>query len=403
MNENFYTILTNVGLAKFANSQVTQTDVTFTKIAVGDGNGSYYNPTAAATALKKEVWRGNINSIYIDPDNPNWIVIEAIVPSDTGGFTIREVGAFDDAGNLLAIGKVPETYKPALTQGSAKDLYLKIILEVTNASAVTLKIDPAVTLASRKYVDDQITLKIGPLQQSITNLSQSVSNLKEEVTQHLAEINAQALKMTTSEINFYVSPSGDNLTGDGTQNRPFKTIQFAIYQVPLFLGHSANIILAAGTYDEDVYVHGFLGLRSLTITGASSISSANNYVIKTLSVVACTSGVRVSGVKVRGLNRDAIFINRCTDVSISNTLIIDTALQIGINGSNASISVEGCTISNRVNAIKASKLSNILSDVTTGEGNNVGLYAEYAGQISKAGTQPSGTTAEFTSYGGVIR
>ena len=187
MNENFYTILTNIGLAKFANSQVTQSDVTFTKIAVGDGNGAYYNPTAASTSLKKEVWRGNINSIYIDPDNPNWIVIEAIIPSDTGGFTIREVGAFDDLGNLLAIGKVPETYKPALTQGSAKDLYLKIILEVTNASAVTLKIDPSVTLASRKYVDDQITLKIVPLQQSITNLSQNVSNLKEEVTQHLAE------------------------------------------------------------------------------------------------------------------------------------------------------------------------------------------------------------------------
>ncbi|WP_342471649.1 phage tail protein [Metasolibacillus sp. FSL H7-0170] len=174
MNEKFYMILTNIGLAKFANAQVTETNVTFTQIAVGDSNGAYYNPTASMTALVHEVWRGNINAIYIDENNPNWVVCEGIIPTDVGGFMVREMGLFDDENNLLAVGKVPETYKPLLTNGSAKDLYLKAILEVSNANAVTLKIDPAVTVASRKYVDDKIQI-----------VSTNLANVQQQLATHL--------------------------------------------------------------------------------------------------------------------------------------------------------------------------------------------------------------------------
>lgn len=167
-------ILTNIGLAKFANAQVTETNVTFTQIAVGDSNGAYYNPTASMTALVHEVWRGNINAIYIDENNPNWVVCEGIIPTDVGGFMVREMGLFDDENNLLAVGKVPETYKPLLTNGSAKDLYLKAILKVSNANAVTLKIDPAVTVASRKYVDDKIQI-----------VSTNLANVQQQLATHL--------------------------------------------------------------------------------------------------------------------------------------------------------------------------------------------------------------------------
>lgn len=154
MAENFYTILTAVGKAKIANAYTLGTTVNLTHLAVGDGNGSYYNPTESQTALRNELWRGVINSITVDGQNPNWIVIEAIIPTSDGGFMIREVGVFDDAGDLVAIGKYPETYKPVPTEGSAKDLYIRMILEVSNASSVTLKIDPAVILATKKQVDE---------------------------------------------------------------------------------------------------------------------------------------------------------------------------------------------------------------------------------------------------------
>lgn len=157
MAENFYSILTRIGLAKLANAQFSGKKVNLTEIAVGDGGGSYYNPTQDDTQLKNEVWRGTIGSVEIDQENPNWIVIESYIPSTSGGFTVREVGIFDADGDMIAIGKYPETYKPSLDNGASKDLLLRMIIEVTNASAVTLKVDPTVIIASRKYVDDKFS------------------------------------------------------------------------------------------------------------------------------------------------------------------------------------------------------------------------------------------------------
>lgn len=176
MAESFYTILTDIGLATIANATVTQSKVDFANVAVGDSNGAYYTPNAKMTSLINEVWRGPINSITVDDENPNWIIVDAVIPSNVGGFTVREIGVFDNGGNLLAIGKVPETYKPVVTEGSLKDLNLRMILEVSNASVINLKVDPAVTIASRKYVDE----KVGVVS---TNLTQ----LDTKVNEHLAE------------------------------------------------------------------------------------------------------------------------------------------------------------------------------------------------------------------------
>lgn len=154
MAENFYTILTTIGKAKLANAYAFGTKVNMINFAVGDGQGAYYNPTEDQTALKHEVWRGNTNSVTIDEQNPNWIVIETVIPSNIGGFTVREAGVFDDTGTMIAIGKFPETYKPVMDDGSAKDLYIKMILQVTNASTVTLKVDPSIVLATKKDIQN---------------------------------------------------------------------------------------------------------------------------------------------------------------------------------------------------------------------------------------------------------
>lgn len=168
MAENFYSILTAVGLAKIANAQVSGNKVDLTQIAVGDGGGTYYNPTQNDTQLKNEVWRGNIGSVEIDHENPNWIVIESYIPSSVGGFTVREVGIFDAEGDMIAIGKYPQTFKPSLEEGASKDLLLRMIIEVTNASAVTMKVDPSVIIASRKYVDE----KVGVVSNNLMQLQQ---------------------------------------------------------------------------------------------------------------------------------------------------------------------------------------------------------------------------------------
>lgn len=153
MAEQFYSILTSIGKAKIANANALGNKLNLTTLVLGDGNGKYYNPTENQEALVNEVWKGNISSITTDSKNPNWIVIETIVAGNVGGFFIREVGIFDDEGSLIAIGKYPETYKPVISDGSTKDLIIRMILEVSNSANVTLKIDPAIIMATKKDVE----------------------------------------------------------------------------------------------------------------------------------------------------------------------------------------------------------------------------------------------------------
>ncbi|CBJ43028.1 phage tail protein [Ralstonia solanacearum] len=164
MANEFFTILTAVGRNKLANAVATSTPLVLTQMAVGDGdNGAYYNPTEAQAALKHEVWRGAINHLYVDPNNANWIVAELVIPDNVGGWYIREVGLFDNTGAMIAVGKFPESYKPTLAAGSNKQLYVRMISEVTNTSAVTLVVDPDVVMANRRYVDDKVASELARL------------------------------------------------------------------------------------------------------------------------------------------------------------------------------------------------------------------------------------------------
>ncbi|MBU5306469.1 phage tail protein [Clostridioides mangenotii] len=152
--QKYYTILTEVGKSKIANATVLNEKVQFSKMQLGDGGGSQYEPHEKQTALKNKVWEGSISNVKVDENNPNWIVVETAIPGNAGGWTVREVGIFDDEGELLAIGKYPETYKPVADDGCVKDLFVRVILMVVNTSSVALKIDPTVILASMKNLDD---------------------------------------------------------------------------------------------------------------------------------------------------------------------------------------------------------------------------------------------------------
>ncbi|SHE62508.1 phage tail protein [Clostridium fallax] len=185
MAEQFYTILTATGKAKIANANALGTKLNITKLQVGDGGGTYYNPTEDQTELKHKVWEGNVNSISVDKENPNWIVIETLLPGDIGGFMIREAGVFDNENNLIAIGKYPETYKPVTSEGSLKDLKIRMILEVSNAANVTLKVDPTVILATQK--DLQF------LQNKINETNEQVKNI---------ELTAEKVSIKDSSNNF---------------------------------------------------------------------------------------------------------------------------------------------------------------------------------------------------------
>lgn len=151
---DFYTLLTNIGKTKLVYAQVNNKPILLTYIAVGDSDGNYYEPDESQTSLLNEVWRGNICRIYQDATNPERIVIETAIPVNSGGFYIREAGIFDNENNLIAVAKIPESYKPYQSEGATRDFFIKIVLEIGQNLDTAFIIDPSVVIASRQYIDN---------------------------------------------------------------------------------------------------------------------------------------------------------------------------------------------------------------------------------------------------------
>ncbi|EDX3520908.1 phage tail protein, partial [Salmonella enterica subsp. enterica serovar Miami] len=156
MATKYLALLTNIGAAKLANATALGTKVEITQMAVGDGNGVLPTPSPAQTALIHEMRRAPLNMLTIDPANTSQIIAEQVIPEDVGGWWIREIGLFDKDGDMIAVANCAETYKPQLQEGSGRVQAIRVILIVSSTEAVTLKIDPAVVLATRQYVDNKI-------------------------------------------------------------------------------------------------------------------------------------------------------------------------------------------------------------------------------------------------------
>ncbi len=156
MTVKYYAILTNQGAARLANATMLGSKLNLTQMAVGDANGVLPTPDPAQTKLINQKRIAPLNLLSVDPNNQSQIIAEQIIPESEGGFWIREIGLYDDEGVLIAVANCPETYKPQLQEGSGRTQTIRMILVVTNTEAITLKIDPSVVLATRKYVDDEV-------------------------------------------------------------------------------------------------------------------------------------------------------------------------------------------------------------------------------------------------------
>lgn len=153
MTAKYFAIITNQGAARLANATALGTKLNLTKMAVGDANGTLPIPEPEQTKLINQKRIAPLNLLEVDPNNSSQIIAEQIIPENEGGFWIREIGLYDDEGILIAVANCPETYKPQLQEGSGRTQTIRMILIVSSTSAITLKIDPSVVLATREYVD----------------------------------------------------------------------------------------------------------------------------------------------------------------------------------------------------------------------------------------------------------
>ncbi|MCG9077110.1 phage tail protein [Laribacter hongkongensis] len=156
MSQEFFSTLTVVGEARLASAAALGSSLQLTHLAVGDGGGVRVMPVSTQTRLVREVRRAPVNRVETDPANPGQLIIEQVIPETEGGWWIREIGVFDKDGNLIAVGNCPDTYKPLLAEGSGRTQVIRMVLIVSSTDAITLKIDPAVVLATRQHVTETV-------------------------------------------------------------------------------------------------------------------------------------------------------------------------------------------------------------------------------------------------------
>lgn len=154
MEEKFFSLITEIGKQKITNAVALGKKVELTNLCVGDGDGGYYDISESQTALKNQVWEGGLTKVVVGQKNKNEILAEAYIPTDVGGFYIREAGIKDKDGDLIAIGKHPETFKPIGEFGAYKDITIRMILSFSNAANVVLKVDPSIVVATQKDLQD---------------------------------------------------------------------------------------------------------------------------------------------------------------------------------------------------------------------------------------------------------
>lgn len=155
-NSQYMAILTAAGEAKDANAKALGVPWTITHMGIGDGNGAEPMPSRTQTALINERRRAPLNQLSVDPSNEAILIAEQVIPEDVGGWWIREIGLYDEAGVLVAVANCPPTYKPELAQGSGRTQVVRLNLVTSSTQNIQLKIDPSVVLATRAYADTLI-------------------------------------------------------------------------------------------------------------------------------------------------------------------------------------------------------------------------------------------------------
>ena len=345
MAEQFYTILTTVGKAKIANAAALGEKVELTELALGDGGGSYYNPTEDQTALRNEVWRGAIGTVAVDEENPTWITIQTVVPSQHGGFMIREAGVFDNEGDLIAVGKYPETYKPAAADGSIKDLVVRMILEVSNTASVVLKVDPTVILATQQQVDAAEARAKAYTDQEVGEVSQALDAHKAAAAPHSG----------------HETPAGAQAKADEAEAA---AKAYADQKVADLAGEGRTTETVKGNADA---------LATHLAETAPQAHFAKNIAIE-------DSGARFTSGDVEGALNELF-----TSVSDGKTVIASSITDMGQAASGSDTFAQ-----------LAAKIRDISKDATAGVGDVLAGKTFYQGGVKRTGTIPSKEAATIT-------
>lgn len=398
---DYYVITTTTGQTKLANAIATQTPLPLTTFVVGNSNGAYYEPTAGQSALVNQVWSGAVNRVYTHPNNPTWIVVEAIIPASAGGFDIREAGVKDNTGALIAIGKYPLTNKPAPGSGSEKDLYVRLIMQVTNAASVSQTIDPSLVMATQEYVDRK-NVREACRVATTANIALSGLQTIDGVTVVANDRVLVKNQTTGSQNGIYVAGAGawtraldaDNAlevtdtmivpVREGTANGD--SIQMLTTNAPITVGTTALTFRpVCGPLISSVQEQAGTGLIAKTAAGTAATRS----IVAPAAGLTVTNGNGVSGNPTLALANDLAALEGLAGTGMPARTAADTWVQRTVAGTAGRVSV---TNGDGVSGNPTIDL--VASGVTAGTWNQVTVDAY--GRVTSGATQlASETVAGF--------
>lgn len=175
IEKKYSAVITAAGAEKLANAAVTGTPVAIKEMAVGDGGGLLPQPAANA-GLVGEQYRGDLNKLVIADSDASVIEAEMIMPPQIGGFWLRELALYAEDGECVAVGNMPETYKPLLAEGSGRFQIIRMQLKVSSTAAVELIADPSVILATAEDVKGAENAAKDYTDEELSKLDESIKN-----------------------------------------------------------------------------------------------------------------------------------------------------------------------------------------------------------------------------------
>ncbi|CNJ98994.1 variable tail fiber protein [Yersinia aldovae] len=246
MTNKYFALLTHIGTARLASATALGTRLEITHMAVGDGGGTLPTPDPAQTQLVNEQRRAALNALTIDPSNPRQIIAEQIIPETEGGWWIREIGLLNKAGELIAIANCPESYKPQMQEGSGRTQLIRMIFMVSSTTAVILKTDPAVVLATRQYADQLIST-------TVTSISDHIRTLNPHPQYLLASRNLFDLSDTkAARANLQLGSAATRNVGNA-QDELMAVGAFGWGRSCIIASAGINTLAATGMYSVNQY------------------------------------------------------------------------------------------------------------------------------------------------------
>ena len=182
----YYTILTDIGKQKLAEAIANETALDFTEMAVGDSNGTSYEPTSDMTALKHVTYRAAIGSMKINAEDKNIMEFEFVVPASVGGFYVREAGLYSSDGTLIAISRLPEQYKADMAEGAGSSMTVRILVAISSDAQIYITVPASITYATQTYVAEEFKkhkADSNPHEQYVLNeiYSDKIDELQEDI------------------------------------------------------------------------------------------------------------------------------------------------------------------------------------------------------------------------------